>query len=76
MNLFKQLIYGFVFLITINQSFAGIWVESQKWDADWENKYTEWVKAKVDTDIFTSGRWKDLSTDCADAIYTIRAIFS
>jgi hypothetical protein len=76
MNLFRQLICGFVFLTTINQSFAGIWVESQAWDADWEKKYTEWVKTKVDTDIFTSGRWKDLSTDCADAIYTIRAIFS
>ena len=77
MILFRQLVFGFIFLFfTINQSFAGVWVSTNSWSLDWEKKYSQWVKEEVETDVFTSGRWKDLSTDCADAIYTIRAIFA
>lgn len=76
MILFRQLVFGFMFLFTLNQSFAGVWVSTNSWSSDWEKKYSQWVKEEVETDVFTSGRWKDLSTDCADAIYTIRAIFA
>ena len=57
-------------------SSANVWTTTNTWNTQWENKYSEWVKNDVKTSIFTSGRYADLDTDCADAVYTIRAIFA
>ena len=44
MILFRQLVFGFIFLFTLNQSFAGVWVSTNSWNPDWEKKYSLWVK--------------------------------
>tara|TARA_B100000925_G_C22010526_1_gene476119 strand:+ start:784 stop:1938 length:1155 start_codon:yes stop_codon:yes gene_type:complete len=76
MIIFKRLAFCITFFFTINNTFADVWVDSNTWNSDWETKYSKWVKEDVKSDVFTKGKWKDLSTDCADAIYTIRAIFA
>lgn len=55
-----------------------VWISNQAWDANWEKEYSQWVKNHVTTSIFTNGRTmlSGLSTDCADALYAIRILFS
>lgn len=55
-----------------------VWTSNQKWDANWEKEYARWVNSYVTTTIFTNGRsiLSGLSTDCADALYAIRILFS
>lgn len=78
----KRLLSVFVMLLlcmaySVN-SHAEVWVSNQKWDANWEQEYAKWVKNNVTTSIFTNGRTilSGLSTDCADALYAIRILFS
>jgi len=58
-------------------SFAKVWETKNQWDEVWEARYSLWVKDHLHTDIFiSSGPLVGISTDCADAIYDIRIIFS
>lgn len=58
------------------QAHAAVWTDSNRWDQTWEDSYSEWVKTSFNEDIFTQGKYKGISTDCADAVYTSRAIFA
>ncbi len=58
------------------QAHAAVWTASNSWDQGWEDKYSEWVKTSFNEDIFVKGQYKGISTDCADAVYTSRAIFA
>lgn len=55
---------------------AAVWQETQSWNAQWEERYSQWVETSFNEDIFTSGRYKGISTDCADAVYAARLIFA
>lgn len=55
---------------------AAVWVENNRWDARWEEQFSNWVRTSFTEDIFTNGRYKGISTDCADAVYLSRAIFA
>ena len=78
----RTALYIIHFLISLQIMFtsfyseASVWTSKNKWSNDWEKKYSDWVENKVKTTIFTTGRWKDIETDCADAIYIARAIFA
>jgi hypothetical protein len=73
----NQLSFLIILLATyFNTSFANVWTTTNTWNNDWENKYSKWVEEEVKTSIFKSGRYADLNTDCADAVYTIRAIYA
>ncbi|WP_413287664.1 hypothetical protein [Bdellovibrio sp. HCB337] len=55
---------------------AAVWQETQSWDSSWEKKYSEWVRNSFNEEIFVSGPYKDISTDCSDAVYAARVIFA
>ena len=63
-------------LLGASFSQAAVWQETQNWTPDWELKYSDWVKYSFNEDIFISGTYKGIPTDCADAVYLGRLIFS
>lgn len=67
----------FTFLIPAI-AFGTVWDSPNYWDQTWENKFSEWMKTKVQRDIFKNpnSKWNGTKTDCADAAYAMRIIFS
>lgn len=63
-------------LMVSSVAFAGLWVADKEWNANWEAKYSEWVKSDFGEDFFTKGKWAGMSTDCADAVYFSRVVFA
>ena len=61
--------------VTINSQ-AAVWNTKNQWTPEMENKYSEWVRTDYSTDIFMTGRYRGIPTDCADAVYSARAIFA
>lgn len=50
-----------------------IWKTENEWSWEWEQKYSEWIKANVNQDFFYNN---GLATDCADVAITARWIFA
>lgn len=71
-NLFFALMVG---LLT-NSAHAAVWTDTETWNEEWEQKYSQWVKTEFSEEMFTAGKYKGISTDCADAVYLARMIFS
>lgn len=55
---------------------AAVWKDSQTWNSEWEQRYSDWVSTSFNEDIFTAGTYKNIETDCADAVYNARIIFA
>jgi len=55
---------------------AAVWHEEHSWDSEWEGKYADWIRNSFNEEIFVSGRYKGLPTDCSDAVYAARVIFA
>lgn len=63
---------------------ADVWVSSNAWSPAWEDRYAEWVRERWTVDLFASptlangqkNPYAGLRVDCADAVYSMRAIFS
>lgn len=65
-------------ILNAQPSLASVWSSENQWNAEWENKYSSWVENHWTKDIFMQ---KDslvygIETDCADATYTMRMLFS
>ncbi|HQH71198.1 MAG TPA: hypothetical protein PK360_03875 [bacterium] len=52
---------------------AEVWAAVQVWDATWETKYSDWIAREVDADFLKP---TGLRPDCADLVYTLRAVFA
>lgn len=52
---------------------GSIWEAKHEWNEEWETKYSEWVANEVGEDFFSV---HGIATDCADAAYGLRWIFS
>ncbi len=66
-------------MIFCSISFAEVWTDTDTWNDEWENKYSEWVRSsEVQKNIFVSksSHYKGVIADCADVTYVFRAIFS
>lgn len=63
-------------LLGANLSHAAVWQETQSWSPSWEQKYSAWIETEFNEDIFMSGTYKGIPTDCADAVYAARVIFA
>lgn len=50
-----------------------IWRTRQNWSWEWEKKFAKWVQEETSADYFKRNR---VSTDCADAAFAFRWIFS
>ncbi len=57
-------------------SHAAVWQETQTWTPEWEQKYSQWVQNEFNEDIYMTGNYKGIPTDCSDAVYLGRIIFS
>lgn len=58
---------------------ADVWPTENQWDASWEDRYHQWVRTEWKDDIFMNPAkplYYQLETDCADAVYMMRLIFS
>ena len=52
---------------------AEVWAAVQVWDATWETEYSGWIAREVDAGFLKP---TGLRPDCADLVYTLRAVFS
>lgn len=55
---------------------AAVWREEHEWSPEWESKYADWIRSSYNEEIFVSGKYKGLKTDCSDAVYAARVIFA
>ena len=72
-------LYSFVIIILVASiSRASVWPANNGWNAASETKFADFIENRVPTDIFVNPNspYKGISTDCADAIYVLRAIFA
>ncbi len=71
-----KILFISLFLSIITQ--ASVWVDTKSWSIEEENKYQAWVKSSLKKDIFSNpqSKYYDIKTDCADAIYALRAIYA
>lgn len=73
----KNLFVGACILATSMVAQAGVWQATQKWDSSQEARFGQWIKS-IPADVFSNSKSKyyGISTDCADAAYTLRTIFA
>jgi len=62
-------------LLSLN-CFSSVWENKNDWDIEWEKKYRQWIKEDFKANTYSKGKYKGIITDCADAVYAARAIFS
>lgn len=55
---------------------AAVWNPTETWNEDFESRYAEWLTQNFDERFFLDGPWGGMKTDCADAVYGSRIIFS
>jgi hypothetical protein len=55
---------------------AKVWEATETWDERWEEQYSNWIRTQFNEDVFVRGPYAGLATDCADAVYAARIIFS
>lgn len=68
-----------IFSMTLALAFsarAAVWQDEHEWNADWEQRYSQWVHSSFNEEVFVSGRYKGIETDCSDAVYAARVIFA
>lgn len=52
---------------------AALWTPENQWSEEWEKKYSQWITSEVNPQFFIENQ---ISTDCADAVISLRWIFS
>lgn len=58
---------------------AAVWIDTEKWSVDYEEKYSEWMSSShVRESMFTdkNSPYYGINPDCADAAYALRAVFA
>jgi hypothetical protein len=58
---------------------AAIWKNKYKWDANWEQKYRQWVQKNWTEEFFMDPKkplYYKIEHDCADAVYLMRLAFA
>lgn len=76
LSLFFVLSFFFLFL---SQGNAAVWIDTQTWSPQYEEEYSKWMaSSSVRENIFNDANspYYGINTDCADAAYALRAIFS
>lgn len=60
-------------LVSSEAATTPLWTVTQEWSEEWEEKYADWVSQNYNKSFFVK---YNLATDCADAAYALRWIFS
>lgn len=55
------------------QALSAIWTAKNAWNEEWEKKYSLWIEKEVGPSYLKN---LNLSTDCADAVLSLRWIFA
>ena len=63
----------FLMMLLSTAANAAVWVSSNSWSNEWESKYSAWISNDVKNDFFKKN---NIKTDCADAVISLRWIFS
>ncbi len=65
-------------IFVAKEASAMVWEDTNQWNINVEKKYQKWVKDAVKKNIFTDPKspYYHIDTDCADMIYSLRAIFA
>ena len=73
-----RLLLALLVIIVSFNSQAAVWQTREQWSADWEKKFDAWVAGpEWHKDFFVqAGPLQGLKLDCADAVYSMRMIFS
>lgn len=73
----RRILPVFLFLVIAQSASAAVWPTTNRWSMAYEEKFSEMI-AQVSMGVFTdpNSAWKGISTDCADAAYTLRVIFA
>lgn len=76
MRLYSWLIFLAVFVIP-GMAKASVWQSTRAWNTQAETEFSQWLQT-LDANIFTrpGTPYFGIRTDCADAAYTLRIIFS
>src|SRR5688572_30808120 len=66
------------YLAFTNTAHAAVWETQAQWNDQYENLYGEWVQTRLKNDAFSNPKspFYGIPTDCADLIYTARALFA
>jgi len=66
----------FVFAFAMNAQ-AAVWTATAQWSAQTEQQYQDWVRANWTKNVFDNpGPLQGVELDCADAVYSMRLLFS
>jgi hypothetical protein len=73
-----------LFLVPGPKAEAAVWTDVNQWSAEWENKFSEWVRSSWQIDFFSrpflphgqKNPYYGLRLDCADTVYSMRIIFA
>ncbi len=74
--MFTRIFLFFICSLTLSTSKADVWKSSAAWDDAYEARYSQWVRHSFQESFFTTGDWAGIKTDCADAIFAARIVFS
>jgi len=77
-RIFLGVVVAFIFAFLVSNSQAAVWEAQNSWSQEWEEKYASWVKDNWDENFFVKKNtpFNGLKLDCADAVYSMRVIFS
>lgn len=56
--------------------FRGVWKATNQWNSSYEKQYSHWISHSYNDNFYIKGKYKGIPTDCADAAYIARIIFS
>lgn len=64
--------------MTFEMAKADVWLNENQWNENWENQFSSWVEKEWDDEIFMrpNSILYNVKTDCADASYSMRMLFS
>lgn len=71
-----QKLLALLILIFASTANCTVWTATAPWSDAEERHYQEWIAQKLNDDFFVTGPWAGIKTDCADAVYAARIIFS
>jgi hypothetical protein len=65
-------------LLSSTPAQSAVWETLESWSPSWEARYEAWVKKEWRVDIFRNPKspYKGPYPDCADTVYSMRAIFA
>lgn len=79
MKILLSLLVVTLIIMSSQNASAAVWVDTNSWSIDYENKFTEWMgSTAVREGMFTdkNSPYYGTNPDCADAAYAMRAIFA